>query len=422
MDSVESEFRVSPPPPPSAPPARKSPPLAFAPTSNDALAPRIPPPQNFNTDLLASHLDSQSTMGLSSPQAQGDEPALQAIVDQQANAIRLLHDAFAAERQVWSLERGSLYQRITKLEQLLKNRDHHSPAKSPVISPLSGGSSRSNLVSPPHRATTSSQKLPAIIEDENTTSLSQRRSGAPRSINMPGRPAIPAPQRSSRSQSQRASSVTVDGPSLKIDEVPVSPPCTAAVQSPPPLSNRALAGHTPLKSTRPPTPPLHNMPMDGIEDTPTRNNTHINTFLSRSTPGDEDKELTGPLNLPELPYQPDETNFTLDALSQRLERLCSHPEEGKPMIFSQPTPGVASPAEPVDAGHKVEASIPAEDVSHNFSPSAVISPNGAPISHQPSNESEKFEVGGIKLKKKASTNFGAPFGQLGGFGSVRRQS
>ena len=124
MDSVESEFRVSPPPPPAAP-ARKSPPLAFAPTSNDALAPRIPPSQNFDTDPLATRSDSQSTMGLLSPQAQGDEPALQAIVDQQANAIRLLHDAFAAERQVWSLERGSLYQRIAKLEQLLKNRDHH---------------------------------------------------------------------------------------------------------------------------------------------------------------------------------------------------------------------------------------------------------------------------------------------------------
>ncbi|KAI6823326.1 hypothetical protein KC340_g11831 [Hortaea werneckii] len=420
MDPAESEFRVSPPPPPAAP-ARKSPPLAFAPTSNDALAPRIPSSQNLDTAPLASYLDSQSTMGLSSPQAQGDEPALQAIVDQQANAIQLLHDAFAAERQVWSLERGSLYQRIAKLEQLLKNRDHHSPAKSPVISPLTGSGS-SNLVSPPQRATTSSQKLPAIIEDENITSLSQRRSGAPRSINMPGRPAIPAPQRSSRSQSQRTSSVTVDGPSLKIDEIRVSPPCTAAVQSPPPLGNRAMAGHTPLKSTRPPTPPLHNIAMDGIDDTPTRNNTHINTFLSRSTPEDEDKELTGPLNLPELPYQPDETNFTLDALSQRLERLCSHPEEGKPMIFSQPTPGVASPAEPADAGDKVEASKPAENGSQTFSPSAVISPNGAPISQQPSNESEKFEVGGIKLKKKASTNFGAPFGQLGGFGSIRRQS
>ncbi|RMX98075.1 hypothetical protein D0867_12564 [Hortaea werneckii] len=422
MDSAESEFRVSPPPPPPAAPTRKSPPLAFAPTSNDALAPRIPPFQNLDTAPLESHSDSRSTMGLASPQAQGDEPALQIIVDQQANAIQLLHDAFAAERQVWSLERGSLYQRIAKLEQLLKNRDHYSPAKSPVISPLTGGSSSSNLVSPPQRAMTSSQKLPAIIEDENTISLSQRRSGAPRSINMPGRPAIPAPQRSSRSQSQRTSSVTVDGPSLKIDEMPVSPPCTAAVQSPPPLSNRAMAGHTPLKSTRPPTPPLHNIPMDGIEDTPTRNNTHINTFLSRSTPDDEDKELTGPLNLPELPYQPDETNFTLDALSQRLERLCSHPEEGKPMIFSQPTPGVASPAEPADAGDKVEASKPAENGSQTFSPSAVISPNGAPISQQPSNESEKFEVGGIKLKKKASTNFGAPFGQLGGFGSKRRQS
>lgn len=68
-------------------------------------------------------------MGLASPQAQGDGPALQTIVDQQANAIQLLHDAFAAERQVWSLERGSLYQRIAKLEQLLKNRDHYRCGK-----------------------------------------------------------------------------------------------------------------------------------------------------------------------------------------------------------------------------------------------------------------------------------------------------
>lgn len=33
-----------------------------------------------------------------------------------------------------------------------------------------------------------------------------------------------------------------------------------------------------------------------------------------------------------------------------------------------------------------------------------------------------FDQGGIKLKKKASSNFGAPFGTLGGFGAVRRQS
>ena len=109
-----------------------------------------------------------------------------------------------------------------------------------------------------------------------------------------------------------------------------------------------MAGHTPLKATRPPTPPLQKMSVDGIEDTPTRNNTHLNAFLSQSTPEDEDKELKGPLSMPELPNQPDETNFTLEALSQRLERIVSHPDEAKPMIFSTPTPGLASPAEPVD--------------------------------------------------------------------------
>lgn len=60
-------------------------------------------------------------MGLTSPQEQD----LQVIVDQQANAIQLLHEAFAAERQVWSLEKDRLYQRIASLEQLLKTRDHY---------------------------------------------------------------------------------------------------------------------------------------------------------------------------------------------------------------------------------------------------------------------------------------------------------
>lgn len=35
---------------------------------------------------------------------------------------------------------------------------------------------------------------------------------------------------------------------------------------------------------------------------------------------------------------------------------------------------------------------------------------------------DDFESGGIKLKKKASVNFGAPFGSLGGFGSSRKLS
>ncbi len=51
---------------------------------------------------------------------EGEEPDPQVIVDQQASAIQLLHDAFAAERQAWSLERERLYFRIANLEKLLR--------------------------------------------------------------------------------------------------------------------------------------------------------------------------------------------------------------------------------------------------------------------------------------------------------------
>ena len=102
----------------------KSPPLAFAKTSNDSLVSRLPPPYaNINTELLS--LSPPSVMGLTSPQAPESELDLQMIVDQQASALQLLHDAFAAERQVWSLEKDRLYNRITSLEQLLKTRDHY---------------------------------------------------------------------------------------------------------------------------------------------------------------------------------------------------------------------------------------------------------------------------------------------------------
>lgn len=50
----------------------------------------------------------------------------------------------------------------------------------------------------------------------------------------------------------------------------------------------------------------------------------------------------------------------------------------------------------------------------------------SPLSQQISNEHEEkvqqeFESGGIRLKKKASVNFGAPFGSLGA-GSFRKLS
>lgn len=54
--------------------------------------------------------------------------------------------------------------------------------------------------------------------------------------------------------------------------------------------------------------------------------------------------------------------------------------------------------------------------------------SGLPLSQVASNEAHDdavqrdFDQGGIKLKKKASSNFGAPFGSLGGLGGGRRAS
>lgn len=61
-------------------------------------------------------------------------------------------------------------------------------------------------------------------------------------------------------------------------------------------------------------------------------------------------------------------------------------------------------------------------------PSNALSPSGmASLSKQTSRDQEDkvhahFDNGGIKLKKKVSTNFGAPFGQLGEFGNGRKLS
>lgn len=89
------------------------------------------------------------------------------------------------------------------------------------------------------------------------------------------------------------------------------------------------------------------MAVDGIEDTPTRTNTHINGTLTRTNDDEDDMALLGPLNMPELPNKPDQTNFTFEALSKRLEQIHQHPEEGRPMVFAEPSPGLASPADPI---------------------------------------------------------------------------
>lgn len=112
----------TPPPPPPAVKAPKSPPLAFAPTSNDSLVPRLPAQLAHNGHLPTS--PSQSIMGRFSPLAESPL-ALQAIVDKQAEALRQLHKAFQAERESWDLERERMFARIHSLEQLLRNGEHH---------------------------------------------------------------------------------------------------------------------------------------------------------------------------------------------------------------------------------------------------------------------------------------------------------
>ncbi|KAK0337843.1 hypothetical protein LTR59_009347 [Friedmanniomyces endolithicus] len=378
----------------------KSPPLAFEPTSNDALAPLSSFSPGAHTSLEFSP-QSRSMSGIISTQAHSaGKVDMQMIVDQQTTALQLLHEAFAAERQVWSMEKEQMYQRIASLEQLLKMRDHYSPAKSPILSPANGAVSAgfSSIISPQPRLTSNAQRLPSIAEDENTTPLGMRREGAPRSIDLSGGQERPI-------RSHRGSLVSFHG-SIMIDDVPVSPTSTAGNHSPLPSSNRNLAGHTPLKAPRAPSSPPNDINLDGSEDTPTRHNTHINIFLTRNREGEEDIPLKGPLSMPELPNNPDELNFTLEALSKRLEQVAMSPKESRPMVFAQKSPGLASPAESADDQPSKSESPPAGFVQSGcimLSPSATTLP--------------PTEYNGVKLKKKASTNFGAPFGQLSGFGA-----
>lgn len=189
-------------------------------------------------------------------------------------------------------------------------------------------------------------RLPSIAEDENISPLSRRRTGAPRSIDISGI----NNHRQEQQRVDRETSVAFEAAAseLIVEEIPrpSSPPQTAKPLSPPPFNYRMEAGHTPLRAPRPPTPPPQNsMSMDGIEDTPTRNNTHINTYLVRSNDEEEDRELQGPLNMPELPHVPSDGNFTFEMLSKRLEQIEKDPDNAKPMVFKQPSPGLASPAE-----------------------------------------------------------------------------
>lgn len=206
--------------------------------------------------------------------------------------------------------------------------------------------------------------------------------------------------------------------------------------------NRIMAGHTPIRPPRPPTPPPNDMAMDGIEDTPTRNNTHINLFLTQHNDGEGDVPLKGPLNMPELPHRPDDTNFTLDALTEKLRQIEQHPEESesKPLVMAQPSPGLASPTGETDLSPesktaKVLDESPFSPVNSAKMAMSQMSSLGSNLSPSMSNDGvlspqevheakvqQQFEEGGIKLKKKLSLNFGTPLGLVGSFTAHRKQS
>jgi hypothetical protein len=55
----------------------------------------------------------------------GSDPGLQALVHKQAQAMDQLHSAFAVEREVWTMEKAHLYERISNLEKLLNTNSGH---------------------------------------------------------------------------------------------------------------------------------------------------------------------------------------------------------------------------------------------------------------------------------------------------------
>lgn len=312
------------------------------------------------------------------------------------------------------------------------------------MSPNNGSSS---LASPPASRLANASILPSIAEDENIEprfTLSQRREGAPSAIEIP---LIDTVAGSLNLKPRTNSVVSFADDKLTVEEIPSHTPWSAA--SPIPSEYRVHAGHTPVKTpARPLTPSLN------IEDTPTKSNTQANASLAKSDDEDEDPALTGPLSMPELPNQPGEHNFTEEALFKRLEHIAQSPgtEEARPLIFATRTPGLATP-EDIDGspraitryGSPMNSSIdsipngprsnpggivpPAPTHEFPTQPGSAMSPqSGLALSQIASNEEieaavqKNFDEGGIKLKKKASSNFGAPWGTLGGFGVPRRPS
>ncbi|KAF2220193.1 hypothetical protein BDZ85DRAFT_267324 [Elsinoe ampelina] len=408
--SFENESPIAMPKP------QKSPPLAFQMTSNDSLvAPsqptypsqfRLSAPDYLNNSSATSKLDPYE---VTSPMEQD----LQSQVRKQMEALRLQHQAFVVERECWEMERERLYKRIASLEGLLKSPKGHSPARSPVISPFPNDkATTSNPLPASHRASnTSSSRLPSIAEHEASPREERKvsfikRDAAPKFIDIQPKSVIDS---------------LVDELEVQADlddEQPPSPPATRQVLSPPPPEYRRDAGHTPLRiPSRPQSSDSTNrgsLLVEALEATPTRRNTARNK--SMTSDDEEDICLSGPLRLPELPSKPSSENVTMDALTARLQYIEEHPDESQPLVLSARFN--RDDESEVDESDLTivppQTGDPTKDtpsLSQGEASAAEMSPPPASESSQ-AQEDDFQDNGGIRLKKKTSCNFGAPFGQL----------
>lgn len=209
-------------------------------------------------------------------------------------------------------------------------------------------------------------------------------------------------------------------------ELPKTPPATRNTLSPPPPEYRTHAGHTPLRVPDRPLSlsllsPARSTFSEPNTDTPTRNNTELNANLVDEV--DEDEALKGPLHMPELPNTPGEENFTVDMLTARLRNIEEHPEENEPFaLHARCNLGEAAPDAQAGAADTI-SNVTDEPDFHDDKPDRTASGGLSTIAEErvdsttltspPKVTDEPDLDRGIKLKKKASCNFGTPFGQLG---------
>ncbi|KAI4726479.1 hypothetical protein E4T49_05772 [Aureobasidium sp. EXF-10728] len=353
----------------------RSPPMAFQTTSNDALwAPSFNP------------LAMQSLSQVSSPYFLGTSPTendMQAQLDKLNEALRLQHQAFVAERESWQMERDRMHRRVTALESLLKSPNGQSPARSPAMSPQNG-------VKP------APAQLPSIAEvDTSRLSPEQpriKRDAAPVHIDIP---------------TLQDASVFDDDASLEEvlqGDLPASPPATRNILSPPPPANLRNAGHTPLKAPRPGDfSPAVSVRSDKLSDTPTRKNTLMNEVMSQDDGADEDRPLKGPLHMPSLPCNPGAENFTMDMLDAKLKDISEHPEENQPLVCQSTNLASEEPSEALPGSDEKVDSASTEAKQRSESTSSE------------SKDKDILDNGGIRLRTKPSSNFGAPLGSMGGW-------